>query len=368
MDTIDDDQTLSFVESSDEVKEEPKNRTVSLEDRIAQIAKRNAKKAKLRTEEKLSETQAQKGRVEETEETTPARARMSAIDEVQLNLFKAEHEGDFTSYPIVPSTEHPTFLTRIPIFVPARRSNQRELLDEDNSISFVTSWGRGKKYGPPLTVYDEDTLMAIGRLRSKRLAGQPSNLPVPVSEIYREKAGDNINVHIVCCMLSDIQAECGTAQGGKNNKLRLSSIRRLAATTIELDTKTAEKIVGRGINIKLIDVAWQEFTDNAILYIQFSPIMAKWYEQEYTYINWTLRQKLHDTGKAIHRFLAGQPKIYEIHTAKIMQTINYMRPNKRFTDDLRTTMKTLKEEGWILEWEISGTGRKTPHKLHIIRA
>lgn len=362
MDTIDDDITLSFVDT------EKKEKALSLQDRIAEIAKRNAAKVKSQEEAKTTEIQTQQGREEEAPEIIPARASMSAMDEVQLNLFKSEDAGQFTSYPITPSTEHPTFLTRIPIFVPARRSNQRELLDEDNSISFVTSWGKGKKYGPPLTVYDEDTLMAIGRLRSKGLAGQPANLPVPVSEIYREKAGDNINVHIVCCMLSDIQAECGTAQGGKNNKLRLSSIRRLAATTIELDTKTAEKIVGRGINIKLIDVAWQEFTDNAILYIQFSPIMAKWYEREYTYINWSIRQKLHDTGKAIHRFLAGQPKVYEIHTAKIMKTINYMRPNKRFTDDLRTTMKILQEEGWILEWEISGTGRKTPHKLHIIRA
>lgn len=333
--------------------------------RLDKIAAENAEKAKLRAEAKQAEIK--KEQPVKAEKEVQGRARFSAIEEMQDNLSDAEQDGRFTSYPITPSTEHPTLLTRVPIFVPARRSNQRNLLDDDNAIRFETSWAKGKKFGPPLTVYDEDTLMAIGRLRSKRLAGQPSNLPVPVSEIYREKLNADVNVHIVCCMLSDIQDECGTSQGGKNNKLRLDSIRRLAATTIELNTKTPDKIVGRGTNIKLIDVAWQEFTDNAILYIQFSPVMAKWYEREYTYINWALRQKLHDTGKAIHRFLAGQPKIYEIHTTKIMQTINYLRPNKRFLEDLRSTMTLLKEEGWIQEWKITGTGRKIPHKLQIVR-
>ena len=332
--------------------------------RVKEIAKRSRNK---KTAHDVANTKEQGRAIQPV--AKQARAKPSAIEEAQLSLFSAEAAGRFNSFPVFPSSEHPTFLTRIPIFVPSRRTNQRDLLDQDNSMAFETSWGAGKKHGPPLTVYDEDTLMAIGRLRSKCLAGYPHNMPVPVSALHRAKNNEEeIHVHIVHCMLSDLQEECCTRQGGKNNKLRLDSVKRLAATTIELDTKTANKVIGRGTTIKLIDVAWQEYLDNAILYIQFSPVMAAWYEREYTYINWEVRRKLHDTGKAIHRFLAGQPKTYEIRTQLLMKTIQYMRAYKYFMEDLKTTMITLQEEGWISEWEIVGTGRRVPHKLIIKRS
>src|SRR3989304_2745908 len=94
---------------------------------------------------------------------------------------------------------------------------------------------------------------------------------------------------------------------GKNNKLRLDSIKRLGATGIEFDQKTSKKFIAKGTEIKLIDVAWQSYEENAILYIQFSPVMAAWFEKEDTYIDWNVRKKLSDTGKAIHRFLASHP-------------------------------------------------------------
>lgn len=301
-------------------------------------------------------------------EASKQRAPLSAIEHAQLALFDLENEGRFSAYPISPSTEHPTFLTRVPIFLPARRSNQRSLLDDDNSMRFNTSWGTGKKHGPPLTVYDEDTLMAIGRLRSKRLAGRPHNMPLPVTDLFKMAGRDDVNVHIVQCMLTDIQHECGTERGGNNNRLRLESVKRLAATTIELDTKTANKFVSRGTTFKLLDVAWQEYLDNAVLYIQFTPIMASWYEREYTYIDWNLRRKLSDTGKALHRFLASQPKEYEIRCELLMSTIQYLRDYKKFMHDLKSTLSDLQHEGWVSQWVITGTGRRVPHKLCITRA
>jgi hypothetical protein len=164
-------------------------------------------------------------------------------------------------------------------------------------------------------------------------------------------------------MLSDIQSVCGTSQGGKNNRLRLDSVKRLAATVIEFSTRTAGKFIGRGTDIKLIDVAWQEYEDNAILYLQFSPVMARWFEREYTFIDWNLRRKLIDTGKALHRFLSGQPKNYEIYTRKLLTTIGYLREYKKFMADLRIALEQLAAEGWITEYRIVGDGRKVPHKL-----
>jgi len=329
--------------------------TVLLVERVAKIATRRRAAPKPQEE------------IVPLPESPKPRNHLSPIENAQLALFDLENSGRFSAHPIRPSTEHPTFLTRVPIFLPARRSNQRQCLEDDNSMRFNTSWGAGKKHGPPLTVYDEDTLMAIGRLRSKRLAGRPHNMPLPVTDLFKVPGRDDVNVHIVQCLLTDLQHECGTERGGNNNKLRLESVKRLAATTIELDTKTADKIVSRGTTFKLLDVAWQEYVDNAVLYIQFTPIMASWYENEYTYIDWNLRRKLTDTGKAIHRFLASQPKTYEIRCELLMSTIQYLRDYKKFMLDLKTTLGDLKREGWIREWEITGTGRRTPHKLSIAR-
>lgn len=295
------------------------------------------------------------------------RASAAVIEEAQLSLFQLEREGQFTKQPLAPQSEFPTFLTRIPIFVPARRGTQRQLLDEDNALPFATSWGQGRKHGPPLTIYDEDTLIAIGRLRQNLLVGRPRNMPVPVSEVYSRNRDENVRVHVLYCMLSDIQNVCGTSQGGKNNQLRLDSIKRLAATRIEFDTKASDKFVSAGTTVSLIDVAWQEYAENAILYIQFSPVMAAWYEQAYTYIDWNVRRKLTDPGKAIHRFLAGQPKSYEIYAKKLKETIGYPRSYNKFMADLREGLRRLEGEGWLTSWVIEGNGRSHPHKLVIRR-
>lgn len=300
---------------------------------------------------------------------TGVRGRTSAsvIEQAQLSLFKLEQQGRFTALALRPQSEFPTFLTRIPIFVPGRRTTQRRILDEENALPFSTPWGEGKKHGPPLTVYDEDTLIAIGRLRQNMLIGLPQHMPVPVSDLYKDQDKPDVHVHVLHCMLSDIQQICGTSLGGKNNKLRLDSIKRLGATVIEFDQRTSDKFIGKGTEIKLLDVAWQAYQENAILYIQFSPVMAAWFEKEYTYIDWNLRRKLSDTGKAIHRFLAGQPKSYSIFTKKLMGTIGYPRAYKLFMHNLREDLKRLQEEGWIHSWEIEGNGRRVPHKLTLER-
>lgn len=39
----------------------------------------------------------------------------------------------------------------------------------------------------------------------------------------------------------------------------MDSIKRLAATVIEFTAKTADRLTSKGTEIKLIDVAWQEY-------------------------------------------------------------------------------------------------------------
>ena len=298
---------------------------------------------------------------------TRGRTSESVVERAQMELFNLERQGKFQAYSITPNNEFPTILTRLPIFVPGRAKKQRDRLDRDNALPFSTSWGDGRKFGPPLTVYDEDTLIALGRLRQNMLIGHPSKMPYPVASLYRHETDSDVHVHVVYCMLSDIQDMCGTSKGGRNNKLRLESIRRLAGTKIEFSRETKEK-VKIGTTIDLIHVKWDEYEDNAILYIQFSPVMAKWLENEYTYIDWKLRKQMRsDVGKAVHRFLSGQPRRYTIFAKKLQATIGHTGPYKHFMVDLREALSQLESAGWIRAWDIEGNGRKQLHKVVLSR-
>ena len=300
---------------------------------------------------------------------TRGRTSESVVEQAQLDLFQLERTGQFTTVSISPQNEFPTLLTRIPVFVPGRARKQRDRLDNDNALPFKTSWGTGRKFGPPLTVYDEDTLMALGRLRQNMLIGAPGKMPYPVSKLYATTDEPDVHVHVVLCMLSDIQAMCGTSVGGRNNKLRLESVRRLAATKIEFNKETQDKVRFSGTTIDLVHVKWDVYEDNAILYIQFSPLMAHWLERAYTYIDWSLRRSLRtDVGKAVHRFLSSQPKTYQIFTRKLQTTIGHTGPYKHFMADLREALAQLQDAEWIHQFEIVGNGRKKPHKLLLRRS
>ena len=300
---------------------------------------------------------------------TRGRTSESVVEQAQLDLFQLERSGQFTTISISPQNEFPTLLTRIPIFVPGRARKQRDRLDNDNALPFKTSWGTGRTFGPPLTVYDEDTLMALGRLRQNMLIGAPGKMPYPVSKLYASADEPDVHVHVVLCMLSDIQAICGTSVGGRNNKLRLESVHRLAATKIEFNKDTRDKVRFSGTTIDLVHVKWDVYEDNAILYIQFSPLMAHWLERAYTYIDWNLRRTLRtDVGKAVHRFLSSQPKTYQIFTRKLQVTIGHTGPYKHFMADLREALGQLQDAEWIHQFEIVGNGRKKPHKLVLRRS
>lgn len=298
---------------------------------------------------------------------SPSQIRFS-IEQFQRGLVDRELDGRFEACALRPSSEFPTFLTRIPIFLPTKRGNKKQPLDADNALTFTTSWGRGRKHGPPLTVYDEDTLIALARLRKTRLQGKAHHMPIPLSAAQPSRNVNNdVAVHVLSCTLSDIQSLCDDSTGGANMQLRLASVKRLGATVIELDRQTKDKIGYRGSQFKFMDVAWDVYEKEAMLLIQFSPLMAAWFEHEYTFVDWTVRRELSDTGKALHRFFCSQPKHYSIHAIKLQQTIGYQRSYKHFMNDLRATLGRMVDIGWLEHWDITGTGRKEPHKVTLSR-
>ena len=286
------------------------------------------------------------------------------IEKAQLSLFELEQRGRFTQYPITPSSEFPSILARIPIFVPGLRTSQNKLLDKDNALRFKTPWGTGRKHGPPLSVYEEDTLIALAMLRQKRLIGKGSKLPVPISDILQ--SGESVNVDVLFTTLSEIEDLCGNTRSGHNLKARLAAIKRLAGTRLEFERMADDK-VPKGTTISILDVAWEKWDREAVLYIQFSPVMARWLEKAHSFINWNVRMKLTAPGKAIHRFLSSQPKHYQIGVEKLRSTIGYPRDIKYFLRDLRETLRRLEELGWLVDSWLEGNGRSKPYKLAIQR-
>lgn len=286
------------------------------------------------------------------------------IEKAQLSLFALEQRGQFTQFPITPSSEFPSLLARIPIFVPGLHRSQSKLLDKDNALSFQTSWGTGRKHGPPLTVYEEDTLIALAMLRQRRLIGKGVKLPISVSDIFGSK--DGVNVDVLFTTLSEIEDLCGNTRSGHNLKLRLAAIKRLTATRLEFE-RLSDSEVPKGTTISILDVAWEKWEQEAVLYIQFSPVMARWLEKAHSYINWDVRMQLTAPGKAIHRFLSSQPKEYQIGVEKLRTTIGYPRDLKYFLRDLRKTLGQLKDLGWLQDSWLEGNGRSKPYKLIVRR-
>jgi len=295
-------------------------------------------------------------------------AARTVVQKAQMGLFELEKSGRFASVPATPSNEFPSILARIPIFLPTTRERQKELLDDDNAVRFESSWGAGRRYGPNLSIYDEDTLLAIFGLRQRYLTGLPHNLPIPVSgipfrgmESYQQ---DEVGVFTVHTTVGEINAFLKKSKGGRSYQRRLESVKRLSGTKLEFE-RCSDKQVVRGISTSLLELAWEQFEDDGVLFIEIAPLIAYWLNEAYSYIDLNIRSQLSDAGKAIHRFLSSEQRI-DIFEDKLRQCIGYSRPRKEFMRDLRNTMETLEQLGWC-EFEILGTGRTQPFKLSFRR-
>jgi len=288
----------------------------------------------------------------------PERKASSTIpDWVQQQLF-----GEFgvEVRRIDAGQEFPTALTRIPLFMPGRREQQMGLLKEC-SLTFSTPWGSGKRHGPPLTTDDEDTLMAILRLRRFALRGAGSRLPVPIAG-----GTDEQTVHAVYLRLSDLQRELGVDAGGRANDLRIESIKRLAATRVEFEALAGDGTVCGTIH-SLLEVQWKTWRGDGAILVQFSPVISRMLDEAYSFIDWNVRRQLTPVGKAIHRFLSGQAKNYVIRAEKLQSTIGCNRPFGKFMQELRRAMDRLQKLGWIKHYELTGNGRSVPLVVRVAR-
>ena len=285
------------------------------------------------------------------------------IEQAQMQLFESEQRGDFKQFPIAPNSEYPSLLARVPVFAPGQRSRMAARLDQDLAMHFETGWGKGRKFGPPLTIYDEDTLLAILDLRQRQLVGKGSKMPIAV--MHPGDPGEDTNVQVLFTTIGEIQDYLGLAKGGRGHKRRLQSVKRLAGVVIEF-TRASDPAINSVIkegsfSTKLIDVVTQDLESESCLYIQLPPVMVRWLSRSYTYIEMDVRRHLTDHGKAIHKFLASQ-KQFNISLEKLKEITGSALQRREFARVTRETMKTLHEIGWC-EYKIEGNGRSKPYIL-----
>ena len=287
-------------------------------------------------------------------------------------LLQGEQLGLFTSLSIFDKNIIPTLLARLPIFIPVPQSKQQKLLDRDLAYSFETPFGRGRRFGPPVTVEDEDVLFAMLQLSERRLMGKGSRLPVPLTDAgWLTDEHGNLTVQVMIATLGQINAELGITKGGKNYRNTLASIKRLAHVSIELETRKKHLYMGDswdGQTLRLVDIQWRAFEEEGLIFAQFSPIMVKWLREQATYYNWSIRRELPSANaKALHRFLSTQGKHYRAELEYIADAIEWYGDRDRLRPRMETVLKLLRDEFDWCDYEISGTGRSTPFVLDVWR-
>lgn len=295
------------------------------------------------------------------------------VERASCEVYKNEQLGLFDALPIAQRDAIPTLLTRIPVFMPITKAKQKQLLDEDNALPFETPFGKGKRYGANLSVFDEDVLYALARLSNKKLIGPHESMPIQVSRIYKANEKGSVNVDTVVCTVTDILDCLGLSKGGKMRKDIVDSLERLAATTLVLTLKKEDRYLGKceiGKPIKLVDIEWQLYSTDGIIYAQFSPIVTYWLESEFTYYDWETRKQLKNRlAKALHRFLSSQPKEF-FKLNKLEDIAASVGHHGRKCDLKRTFVRALdelKSVGFLIDYVIEGTGKATPFRLYATR-
>jgi hypothetical protein len=287
-------------------------------------------------------------------------------------LVQGEQLGLFTSLSISDKNSIPTLLARLPIFIPVPASKQTKLLDRDLAYRFETPFGRGRRFGPPVTIEDEDVLFALMQLSERRLIGQGGRLPIPLEndQWLKDKDG-HLTVQITIATIGQINSEIGLSRAGKNYKATLASLKRLSHVGIELETRRKDLYLGEswdGENIRLIDIKWRAYEDEGLIFAQFSPVIVKWLKEQATFFNWSVRRQIKSpNGKALHRFLSTQGKHYRAELDYIANAIEWDGNRDRLRPRMEAVLKQLRDELDWCNFEISGTGRSTPFVLEFWR-
>lgn len=288
----------------------------------------------------------------------------------QLDLFA--HRNGLDLQKLFPSSEFPTPLTRLPLFPPVKPKTSRKLASKEDWIPLRSPWDKGGvfKTGPALTVYDEDTLIGLLHLRSQRISGPGSRLPIVVKGTTRTDG--RVDVHALTCQLSQLETAIQgripeNGWGGRELKLRRESLDRLAGVSLKF-TECYGVEAERGFTgVRLLSLQYDIDGKDGAYYVQFDPVISMWLDAYRSYIDLRLRRTLTPLGKAVHRFLASQRSNghYSIELLTLFKVVGadgHISDFKRGTID---QLDRMREGGFIASHKLTGTGRKTLWMLSV---
>lgn len=295
------------------------------------------------------------------------------VSNASRHLIHQEQLGLFTSIPIQAGNEYPTLMARLPIFPAVSEETQKKLLDKDQALPFETAFGSGRRFGPLLTIRDEDVLQATSRLRTHRLQGKGHQLPIKVQQMFTKGSNEQYEVHSAAFTPGQLCEELELVKGGSSYRRVLESLRRINGTVIEIEVSKKERYFGplvtRGGGFKLLDIAWDLYREEGMIYCQFNPLVVMWLEKEFTYVNWNIRKKLtSDNARALHRYLSSQPAHYTDKVLKVAAATGIWVPNRKMTQVFSGALDQMVKVGWLADYEITGTGRAVPKMLEVKRA
>lgn len=294
----------------------------------------------------------------------PVEAKFAATA-AQADSSTLDADWAFKRFPVQPKNEYATPLARLPICRASNRSTQQTKVDSDGSFPFVCSYGKGRRHGPALTIRDEDTLIALMRLRDHGFQGPQSRLPSNIRDFHRHNNG-NASVHRVICTIRQINDELGLKKSGVNAKNTLASVKRLAGCRIEIENVRVggERIGG---TFSLIELQWQLIEDEGIVDVTFPPLMTHWLTESYTFINWGVRMQLTPLAKAIHCFLSSQRGDFKINVKKLADVVGYDGRQDQLRTKFGKACDELVAVGWLKEFEFTGNSRSIPLKLRTVQ-
>lgn len=296
-------------------------------------------------------------------ETAQPSRLVKQIDSI-LDATLDEGSASVGASPVIPGSEYPSLLTRLPIFLPTKRVTQFKDLDNSTGLKFNTVYGCGVRKGPPMTMFDEDVFIALLRLRQQKLIGKGEQLPIELPRTMKDRS---TSVYYVRCSVAEILQFLELKNAGNNKPRVVTSVKNLAACTLEFEKRIRDRYAGvmvEGHSMRLLSAEWLVGQFDGWFDIVFSPEVTHWVDKEYTFINWDIRKQLTPLGKALHRYLSSQPKFHDIPMRKLLEVIGYNRKNA--ANELRTAFADMKRIGWIRDYSVVRVG-KGEHKVVVDR-
>ena len=295
--------------------------------------------------------------------------QLSMLDQLEPTAFES-------ILPAVSDKEskYPTLLSVVPLFAAGDR--EKYTTDQDKGRVYKLPKGRIRRIGAGLDVFDEDTLIAILQLGArKKVVGPRESMPVALPSGTASER-DEITVYKGSVTAGQINNFLSRGDGGVDLERTRDSIRRLANQRLWFEN-TDEVDGMEGVTDFFRYTGRRDLRGE--LLIQISPEMVN-ILQSYQVIDMTIRKELNDCGKAVHRFLTPQPREFSIQLDDLADAICYdaggaalkrsllgRKPTKK-TKGRPNQLALLKELGFLIEAEITGTGRSEPFVLNVIKS